>query len=121
MCQAQTLQLGRRYYCDREQVADFLIGHKPLFSRDRRLIWNADETELDYMKPFRVFCQRWLLPFVAAMDTVPHLSGIVSISGGGNVLKSIVIRRNLQNVGDLSALKSHCNLEEWMDHEGSIN
>jgi hypothetical protein len=42
------------------------------------------------------------------MDTVSHLSGIVSISGGGDVLTPIVILKNLQNVGDVSNLEPHC-------------
>jgi hypothetical protein len=44
---------------------------------------------------------------MAAMDAVPHLSGIASISGRGDVLKPIIILRNLQNVGDLSDLELH--------------
>jgi hypothetical protein len=42
------------------------------------------------------------------MDPVPHKSGIVSISGGGDLLKPIVILKNLQNVGDVSDLETHC-------------
>jgi hypothetical protein len=59
------------------------------------------------MKRFRVLCQRGLLPLVEAMDTVPHLLGTVSISGGGDILKPIVTFKNLQNVGDLSDLEPH--------------
>jgi hypothetical protein len=39
------------------------------------------------------------------MDTVPCLSGIASMSGGGNVLKPIVIHKNLENAGNLSDLE----------------
>jgi hypothetical protein len=81
-------------------VANFLIRSEPLFARDRRLIWNADERQLNSMKRFRLPYQRGLLPLVAAMGAVPDLSGIVSISDGGELLKPIVIRNNLQNLGD---------------------
>jgi hypothetical protein len=60
------------------------------------------------MKPFRLLCQRGLLPLVAAMDVVPQLSATVSISGGGDVLEPIVILKTLQNIGDLSDLELHC-------------
>jgi hypothetical protein len=43
-----------------------------------------------------------------AMDIVPHLTGIVSISGGGDAVKPIVILKNLQNLGELIDLKPHC-------------
>jgi hypothetical protein len=46
------------------------------------------------------------------MNAVLHLSGILSVSGGGGVLKPIVILKDLQNVGDLSDLEPHCNLAE---------
>jgi hypothetical protein len=97
----------RRYYCDRERVAEFLVRYKPLFARDRRVIWNTDEAQLNSVKRFRVLCQRGLLPLAAA-DIIPHLSPIVSISGGADVLKPIVILKNLQNVGNLSDLEAHC-------------
>jgi hypothetical protein len=44
ICRPQTLALARRYFCDRDRVANFLIKFEPLFARDPRLIWNADET-----------------------------------------------------------------------------
>jgi hypothetical protein len=45
---------------------------------------------------------------MAAMDTGPHLSGIVSISGGGDILKPVVLLKNLENVGDPRDLELHC-------------
>jgi hypothetical protein len=40
------------------------------------------------MRRLGLLDQRGLLPLVAAIDSVPHLSGIVSLSGGGDILKS---------------------------------
>jgi hypothetical protein len=60
------------------------------------------------MKRFRILCRRELLPLVTAMDVIPHLTVIISISGGGNVVKPIVILKNLQNLGELIDLEPHC-------------
>jgi hypothetical protein len=86
----------------------FVIGYEPLFACGRRLIWNIDETQLNSMKYFCVFCQRGLLSLVAATDTVLHLSGTVSFFGGRHILKPIAILKNPQSAGDLSDLEPYC-------------
>jgi hypothetical protein len=45
---------------------------------------------------------------MSTMDPVPHLSGLVSISGGGNVQKPIIILKTLQKVGNLTDMEPHC-------------
>jgi hypothetical protein len=42
------------------------------------------------------------------MEAVPHLFGIVSMSGGGDVMPPVIILKNLQNIGDLTDLEQHC-------------
>jgi hypothetical protein len=64
--------------------------------------------QLNTMKCFRLLYHRGLLPLVTAMDVVPHLTGTVSISAGGAVVKPIVILKNLQNLGELIDLEPHC-------------
>jgi hypothetical protein len=91
------------------------IQYKPLFARDRRSISTADETQLVSMKHFGVLYQRELLPLVAAMDTVPHLPGMVSISGGGDLLKPIVVLNDIQKVEDQSDLEPHCLIAAWQN------
>lgn len=108
VCRPQMLELARRHFCDRDRVANFLIKFEPLFARDKRLIWNADETQLNSMKRFRVLCKRGILPLVAAMEAVPHLTGIVSISGGGQIVQPVIILKNFQNIGELADLQEHC-------------
>jgi hypothetical protein len=59
------------------------------------------------MKRFDVLCCQGLLPLVTVMDVVPHLTGIVSISGG-DVVTPIAILNNLQNLGEPIDLEPHC-------------
>jgi hypothetical protein len=44
ICRLQTLDPARRQYYNSDCIQDFLIQYEELFQRDRRLIWNADET-----------------------------------------------------------------------------
>jgi hypothetical protein len=108
ICRPQTLELARRFFCDREKIANFLIRYEPLFQRDPRLMWNADETQLNSMKKFRVLCQKGMLPLLTAMQELPHITGLVSISGGGVVLKPVVILKSLQHLKSLVQFEPHC-------------
>jgi hypothetical protein len=47
MCCPQMLEFASGHYCDGEGIIAFLICHKELFHRDPRLIWNADEAQLN--------------------------------------------------------------------------
>jgi hypothetical protein len=94
-------------FCDSDRISAFLVKFSKLFHRDPRLIWNADETQLNAMKRFKVICQRGQLPLVTVLEQVPHVTGMVSISGGGIVLEPIVILKNLQNLRELTEYEPH--------------
>jgi hypothetical protein len=108
ICQPQHLELARRMFCDRPRVENFFAQFAGLFDRDPRLIWNADETQLCARKRFKVICRHGELPLVTAMQQVPHITGLVSISGGGKVLPPIVILKDLQNLRQLTERESEC-------------
>jgi hypothetical protein len=118
ICRPQTLELVRRFSCDRPKVERFLNQFAQMFDRDRRLIWNADETQLNAMKRFKVLAERGHLPLVTALEHVPHLTGMVTISGDGEFLPPIVILKNLQHLRDLAEYETHCffatSLNGWM-------
>jgi hypothetical protein len=81
-------------------------------------MWNADETQLNAMKRFKVICDKGHLSLVAAMEHVPHLTGMVSISSSGVVLNPIIIFKNLQHLRNLADYEIHCffatSLNGWM-------
>jgi hypothetical protein len=108
ICRPQTLELARRMFCDSERITNFFVKFSPLFQRDSRLIWNADETQVNAMKRLKVICARGDLPLVTGLEQVPHITGMVSISGGGKVLEPIVILKILQHLRELVEFESEC-------------
>jgi hypothetical protein len=118
ICPPQTLELARRQSCKHDHVQTFLMRYEELFQRDRRLIWNADETQLNAMKRFKVICDQGHLPLVTAFEHVPHLTGMASIYSGGVVLAPIVILKNLQHLRELANRDTHCffatSTNRWM-------
>jgi predicted xylose isomerase-like sugar epimerase len=84
------------------------MRYEEFFQRDWRLIWNADETQLHAMKRFKVICDQSHLPLVTAFEHVPHLTGMVSISGGRVVLAPIIILKNLQYLRELANNGTYC-------------
>jgi hypothetical protein len=97
ICRPQTLELARRMFCDYDRIANFVVKFSELFQRNSRLIWKADETRPNAAKRFKVICQRQQLPAVTVLEHGPHLTGMVSTSGGGVVLEPIAIMKSLQH------------------------
>jgi hypothetical protein len=44
------LELAKRICCDDDRIANFHVRFSELLQRDPRLIWNADETQLNAAK-----------------------------------------------------------------------
>jgi hypothetical protein len=108
ICQPQQLELAIRTVCDRPRVERFFAQFAELFDRDLRPIWNADETQLNARKRAKIICCKGELPLVTAMEQVPHITGLVSISGGGKFVPPIVILNDLQNLRHLAKRESDC-------------
>jgi hypothetical protein len=104
ICRPQMLEFTRHHYCDGEHILVFLIRHKELFRRDPHLIWNADETQLNSIKRFRVLCQNGMLLLTSAMQQLPHITGLVLINTDGVILDPVVVLKTLQALGNLDDL-----------------
>jgi hypothetical protein len=86
----------------------FLIHHEALFQCDHPLVWNTDETQLNPSKRFRILCENGTILFLTAMQQLPHITGMISISADEAVLKPVAILKNLHRLDYLSDLESHC-------------
>jgi hypothetical protein len=84
------------------------IRHEALFQRDRPLVWNTDETQLNPSKRFRILCENGTMLLLTAMQQLRHITGILSISADGVVLKPGAILKNLHRLDYFSDLESHC-------------
>jgi hypothetical protein len=60
------------------------------------------------MHRFKVLCEKGHLPLITPMEHLHHITGMVSISGRGDVLRPIVILKNLQNLRELAQYQDHC-------------
>jgi hypothetical protein len=107
ICRAQQIELARRYFCNVDAIAHFFSTFPAAFQRDPRLIWNADETQLNASKRFKVLSPG-KLPLVTAQSKFPHITGMVTISAAGEVMKPLIILKNLQHLTNLEELTEHC-------------
>jgi hypothetical protein len=55
-----------------------------------------------------VLCSKWKLPLVTAQTKLPHLTGFISISATGQVLKPLIILKSLKKLKTLSIFEDHC-------------
>jgi hypothetical protein len=121
ICRAQTIEIARRFYCNQEKIKDFFLQHMHLFNRDPRLIWNADETQLNSKKRFKVLCSHGKLPLVTSQSKFPHLPGVVAISATGQLLKPLIILKSLKKLKSLSQFSDLCyfstSLNGWITKE----
>jgi hypothetical protein len=73
------------------------------------------------MNRFKVICARGDLPLVSVLEQVPHITGMVSISGGGKVLEPILILKNLQHLREVAEFESECyfatSANGWMTND----
>jgi hypothetical protein len=118
ICRPQMLEFARRHGCDGERILAFLVRHEELIHHGPRLIWNADEAQLNSLNRSRVSCQNGMLPLPSAMQQLPHITGLVSINADGVVLDPSVILKSVQPFGDMDDLQSHCcfatSTNEWI-------
>jgi hypothetical protein len=102
----QYLEDARRRFCDYDTITEFFVKYELLFHRDRRLIFNADETMLSGLKRFRVLAEVNKLPLVTAEAKLPHLTAMCAISAAGIVFKPFVILPKLRSLKRLSEFES---------------
>jgi len=81
-----------------------------MLNRGPRLMWNADETQINTAKRFRVLCERKKKPLLTSENKLPHLTASMSISASGHLLRPLIILPNLQNLKTLALLQWHCEL-----------
>jgi hypothetical protein len=83
-CSPQELDAARRCFCDHEAISTFFITFQSVIQgRDPQLGLNMDETQLSARKRFRVLTANGHLPLVKAEATLPHITGVCTVSAGG--------------------------------------
>ena len=78
------LELTRKLYCDESAITEFFyLFEDVLQMKDRRLVFNMDETSLSGGKQYRVLREQGHLPLVTGGEKLPHLTAAVTICASG--------------------------------------
>jgi hypothetical protein len=101
LCNGQELEELRRKFCDKRPILAFFREFSCLFDRDKRLIFNMDETAIDARKKYKVLCTKRHLPITCQNIRLPHLTACITICAAGFALKPLVILNNKQKLQDL--------------------
>lgn len=105
---AQSLEFGRRYFYDFKSITDFFIIYGQLFKRDKRLILNMDETGLSSKKRLKVIAKKNQLPLLTQSPKIPHLTGCITVSGGGQYFKPLIVLPNKKTLRYLKDFEDQC-------------
>ena len=85
-----------------------LENNKNLLNRDPRLIFNADETQLDAKKKMKVIVEKGKIPLKTALTKLPHITAVITISGSGTSFKPLIILPKLKKLKKLEELSEFC-------------
>lgn len=115
---AQTLEYGRRIYCDYEAITEYFIIYGELFKRDKRLILNMDETSLSSRKRLKVLAKKTQLPLITENPKIPHLTGVITVSASGHLFSPLIVLPNKKTLRYLKDFEDECyfvsTLSGWM-------
>lgn len=115
---SQTLEYGRRVFCDYNSIIQYFIFYGILFQRDSRLILNMDETSLSSRKRLKVLAKKNQLPLIIESPKIPHLTGVITVSASGDYFKPLIVLPNKKTLRSLKHLEDRCylvsTLSGWM-------
>jgi hypothetical protein len=102
ICSPQEIDAARRHFCDHMSISMFFVTFRDVIEgRDKRLVFNMDETQLSSRKRFHVLAVNGHYPLVKAEAKLPHLTGVCTISAGGAVFRPIIILKQLKSIKSL--------------------
>ena len=91
------LALERLRAADPNIIQSWIFGASPLLQRDPRLIFNVDETFMNFNRDYKgIQCGK--RPAVAPEDTATHMTGVIAFSASGAVVKPFIILPGLMNL-----------------------
>lgn len=91
---AQTLEFGRRFFCDFDTSVKYFTVYGQLFQRDCHLILNMDETSLSSKKRLKVISKTHHLPLLVEQPKIPHITGCITVSASGHYFTPMIIVPN---------------------------
>ena len=89
--QSDELERMRRIACDKTAIDEFFSKNSHLLQRDKRLIFNMDETMASAKKKFKVLVTKNHRPLTVSPQKLPHITACVTIGATGYVMKPLYI------------------------------
>ena len=112
ICRGRELELLRRIYCDYDIVVEWFVSLSTLFNRPSQLMFNMDETFVSAAKKLHCLSFPTQSPLVTGSQAAPHMTGAITIHGGGSRMKPLIILprkktlKALEQFGDSAYLAS---------------
>ena len=91
---SQSLEFGRRFFCDFDSIVKYFTIYGRLFGRDRRLIINMDETSLSSKKRLKVISQKFKLPLLIEKPKIPHITGVITVTASCQFFTPMIVVPN---------------------------
>jgi hypothetical protein len=105
---SQDIEYLRKMSADSDRIRYYFRVFYNFLNHNKLLIFNADETQLNAARKFKVLVERNKLTLVTADTKVPHITGIIIIGAKGIVLKPVIILKNIQKIKSLNQFSEEC-------------
>ena len=88
----RSMDTARTLACSRLRLSSFMLKFLPLFNRDPRLIFGADETDMKPSKRFKVVCPEGQQGFITETETKQkHITAMCAHSAGGAAVPPLLL------------------------------
>ena len=107
ICRAQELELARRLFCDRDTIIQWFLQFGTLFDRPLELLFNMDETYLTSKRILHCLCPDDRQPLISSLPVTPHITGVVTIHGGGRRIRPMVVLPKKKTLSTLEGFTNY--------------
>ena len=107
ICRSQELELARRLFCDRDTIIEWFLRFSTLFDRPLDLMFNMDETYLTSKRTLHCLCPDDRQPLISALPVTPHITGVVTIHGGGRRIRPMVVLPKKKTLSTLEGFNDY--------------
>lgn len=94
---AQTMEAARRMACDRSRIREYFLRWLPLFNRDPRLIFGADETDIKPNMRTKVVAAEGQQGHVEG-TAFQHMTAMCCHSAGGTAVPPLIVLPGLKKM-----------------------
>lgn len=106
---AREFESARHFGCERSVILQYFLKFLPLFNRDPRLIFGADETDMKPGQRFKVLCPQDAEGFAMSDEEIPgHVTAMCCHSAGGVAVPPLLLLSKLRQLPNELRLPELC-------------